>query len=401
MGGQQSPGQPGPQAPDWQPPQQVGPAQPTPEQPVPGQPVPGQYAGQPMPMGQHPNFGAPYAPVLQPVTKPPATPQRPASYYQFLRTPRWRWWRPLVALLILGAGVFAANVIVVIPMIVHQLMTQGAQADLSLTTMTPLMLLLTNLGLAACIPIGMLAEKAGYGSAGRWLHSVQRRFRWKWFGLSLVIFLGFSLVQYGIEFALAPEALKPEREWLAYLLVVLLTTPFQCAGEEYLARGVVGRAVASWIGHEYAALVVGAIFSSAVFMALHASTDLWLNLSYFSWAFVLSVACWLFGGLETAVAAHIVNNLLAFGVSIGFGQMGSVMERESGAGSPMMLMMTAIAVLAVAVLWKLFGRSGLCRLSDPVLTAGVVPAVASGAMPDARAASGQYEQPPSNPDSMT
>lgn len=311
--------------------------------------------------------------MLQRVVKPPATPQRPASYYQFLRTPRWKWWRPLIALLVMGAGAFAAQLLVVIPLMAYEVMTKGPTADLGLSKMTPAMLLVTNLGLAACIPVGLLAEKAGYGSAGRWLHSVQRRFRWKWFGLSLGIFGALCLVQYGIEFAVSPEAPKPEPQWLAYLLIVLLTTPLQCAGEEYLARGVIGRAVASWIGHEYAALIVGALFSSAVFMALHASTDIWLNLSYFSWAMVLSVACWLFGGLETAVAAHIVNNLLAFGVSITFGGMDTVMERESGAGSPMMLLMTVIAALAVAILWKLFGRSGLSRLSDPALAGGPVP----------------------------
>lgn len=310
------------------------------------------------------------APMLRPVVKPPATPQHPASYYQFLRTPRWRWWRPLIALLVMGGGMFAAQFVALIPLVVQEVLSKGPAATLDLETMTPMMLLVTNLGLAACIPVGMLAERAGYGSAGRWLHSVQRRFRWKWFALSLAIFGVLCLVEYGIEFAVAPEAPSPDPQWLAYALIVLLTTPLQCAGEEYLARGVIGRAVASWVGHEYAALVVGALFSSAVFMALHASTDVWMNLSYFSWAMVLSVACWLFGGLETAVAAHIVNNFLAFGAGIVFGGMGTVMERESGAGSPMMLLMTGVAALAVAILWKLFGRSQLSRLSDPALTIG-------------------------------
>ena len=46
-------------------------------------------------------------------------------------------------------------------------------------------------------------------------------------------------------------------------MIVVLTTPFQAAGEEYGARGLITRGAGSWFASPRAALLVGTLLSGA------------------------------------------------------------------------------------------------------------------------------------------
>ena len=97
--------------------------------------------------------------------------------------------------------------------------------------------------------------------------------------------------------------------------MVLLTTPFQAAGEEYAFRGYLLQA----IGSLSAAAWSGVRRHRA---ALRAGPRL-QNFPLFFDRFMFGlIAGWLVirtGGLEAGIAMHVLNNYLAFGFALAFG----------------------------------------------------------------------------------
>ncbi len=100
-------------------------------------------------------------------------------------------------------------------------------------------------------------------------------------------------------------------------LIVLLTTPFQAAGEEYFFRGYLLRpsgrcsATSGW--------------RSSVTAVLFALAHGMQNLPLFFDRFMFGlIAGWLVvrtGGLEAGIAMHVLNNFLAFGIALTFGDL--------------------------------------------------------------------------------
>jgi membrane protease YdiL (CAAX protease family) len=155
-------------------------------------------------------------------------------------------------------------------------------------------------------------------------------------------------------------------ESVLMLVIVLLTTPLQAAGEEYGARGLINRAAASWVSGRGGALAVGTIVSSAVFMVAHGAGDPWLITFYFLFGVGLSLVTWRTGGLEVAILIHTVNNMVAFGISILSGQdLSNVLDRSDGTGGPAVLVPMGMLVAIVAGVWWWAGHSKLVRTFQP------------------------------------
>lgn len=95
--------------------------------------------------------------------------------------------------------------------------------------------------------------------------------------------------------------------FVAPLVVVLLVIPFQAAAEEYVFRGTLGQALGSWVDSPWLAIAI----SSLAFAAAHGLGGP---------GFVAMVGFgvltgWLTirtGGLEAAIALHVVNNVVLF-----------------------------------------------------------------------------------------
>lgn len=168
----------------------------------------------------------------------------------------------------------------------------------------------TQLGLATLIPISMGLVLFLHRFHPRWLHSVQPGFRWRFAfitGIAAFVVLGlvWALTRIGQSWAVTPEPAL----W-GFIVAILLTSPLQAAAEEYFFRGYLLQALhttspnSPWFG------VVG---SAAVFALMHGTQDL----PAFLYRFVFGVvAGWLVvrtGGLEAAIAAHVANNVIAFG----------------------------------------------------------------------------------------
>ena len=233
--------------------------------------------------------------------------------------------------------------------------------------LTPALLVAVNLSNAACIPLSMVLQRAFFGQRGRWLHSVTGRFRWGVLGRGALVVLPFWAAYLAITLSFAPETVKtPSGTYLVLLVVVVLTTPFQAAGEEYGARGLITRGAGSWFASPRTALLVGTLLSGGVFTLTHGAGDPWLIGFYFAFAVVLSLVTWRSGGLELAVLLHTANNLVAFGSLVLLQQdTSTVFDRGAGSAGPSVLLPAVILLLSTGALWLWASRAKLQRTYAP------------------------------------
>jgi membrane protease YdiL (CAAX protease family) len=329
--------------------------------------------------------------MLDAVPPPAATADAPREYPQALRGPRHRWWRPLLGLGVVVAGlavVTGALLLCVLGFVVAESM--GAElpdpaSDAFLVS--PAGMLVTNLGLALGIPLALAATWAQAGRAGL-VSSVLGRVRWRLLlgglGLALLLLVPLTvgadllLTQLGFPAGgedagagsstdeTGPWPLTPASGWIALSVVILLTTPLQSAGEEYFFRGWLSQWIGSWLRWRWVAVVVPALVTGLLFALAHGAQSPWLFADRLVFGLLASLLVWRTGGLEIAVAMHAANNLLAFGLAIAYDRLEeSLLITEipplDGAVS------IAITILTGAVLlWWARRRSPDLVVTDPV-----------------------------------
>lgn len=333
-------------------------------------PVPEPPAGQ-SPLGQAP-LGQPamgWMPEPWSIpARPPVLPVVQREYHEFYRTPAFRWWRPLAAIGMFAATWFVAILIVSLAGLAYDYL----QGDLDVAALargevpiTPALFLANNVGIALAIPLAWAAHRAVFGQRIGWLSSIQGSFRWRAFWRFLAVTVPLYLVGMGIELALGgvPDLkLLPETWFL--LASVVLTTPLQCAGEEYSMRGLGARAIGSWFPSRRVGLVVATAITSLIFMLLHGAGDPWLNLFYVAFAVCASYLVWRTGGLEAPIALHVVNNLSSM-LLLPFMGVDGIFDRGTGAGSPWVLLQVVIVLGATALIMWQARRLGLPTTAAP------------------------------------
>ncbi|HEY5820857.1 MAG TPA: CPBP family intramembrane glutamic endopeptidase [Propionibacteriaceae bacterium] len=299
-------------------------------------------------------------------------PLEPVAYHQMLRTPRARWWKALLAIVLFVIGYLILSAILQLGAVGIDVATGRVESSALLEgklTLTPTLLLSVNLTNACAIPLSMLLQRLFWGQRGRWLHSVTGVIRWRLMARSLVIVLPVWVL-YVVIGALTASPQTPgaglTTESIVLLVIVVLTTPLQAAGEEYGARGLLNRAAGSWVANPRTALILGTLLSSALFMVAHGAGDPWLIVFYFLFGVGLSLVTWRTGGLEVAVVIHTVNNVVLFGVSILSGQdLSAALDRSNGTGGPEVLIPMAMLVVMVAGVWWLARRTGVVQTFRP------------------------------------
>lgn len=248
----------------------------------------------------------------------------PQPYHRVLRTRSYRGWRPVIGLLVLIVSYVVLSTIVQLAILVPALLsgrislpdTSGGLVDAVEFTAAlindPLGLLLVGLSVAVFIPAAILAIVAGHQMRPAWLHSVVGRMRWGFLGLCLVV-AGVMMAGFFVLTAVASvvagidgeEVTSSGEPQLLLALVVLLVIPFQAAGEEYAVRGYGLQALGAWFRHPAIPILV----TSLVFSAMHLGADL----PAFVWFFMFGVATAYVtirtGGLEAAIALHVVWNV--------------------------------------------------------------------------------------------
>lgn len=309
---------------------------------------------------------------------PPPTAPRP--YTQVLRGARHRWWRPLVSLAVVVGGVVLGLVVTTIAFLVGVAVDPAVSvADLARPDGLGLLIsrwwafLVNNLFLAWLIPVAVLAVWAGHAWRPRWVVSVVGRVRWAWLGLASLVSLGFFGVATGLSFVLDPATrFDPEPQAAVILVVVLLTTPLQAAGEEFLFRGWLSQAVGSWFARPLAGALVAGAVSASFFALAHGSQGPFLFADRFAFGVVASVLAWRTGGLEAGIAAHALNNMVIFVPVVLTGQLASALDPGDATALQLGVDVVVLALL-VLVLDALARRRGLVRTTTLALPPGQRP----------------------------
>ena len=354
------------------------PAQPVPEptwawnpqQPYPQQPHPAQY---PAPHQYPPGFQPGPDQVFWPAVpvKPAALPVVPREYHEFFRAPRFRWWRPLLGLAMFVAVWFISTLVVTVAALGYDALTgRTSPGDLATpddVIMTPALFTANNIGLGLAIPIAGLTAWAVFGQRPRWMSSIFGGFRWGLFWRFSLVAAGIFLAGLAVSFVIGGEG-DSELRWNAdsafLIAAILLTTPFQAAGEEYGVRGFLARSIGSWFGARRVGFVVATVITSVVFMMLHAADNIWLNIYYFSVGVVCSVLVWRTGGLEAAVALHVFNNLISE-ITLPFVPLDDVFARGPNDAGPDVLVQLVFTVSVMAVMLWIAKRQGVTSAAAP------------------------------------
>ncbi len=303
----------------------------------------------------------------------PAEAWRARPYSQMLRGPNHAWWRPLVSTLVVGLWliglVVAFGVLLAAAMATSGVLGPDdapSRAQLDEWGASPSGLLLINLSLALLIPIAQSAVWAGHGWRPRWVASVTGGVRWVWlvrcYLASLVVLVVVNGVLVAIDGGLGEIAL--ERQAGSYALVILLTTPLQAAGEEYLFRGWMTQAIGALFAKAAVGAVAAAVGSSLVFALAHGQQDPWLFGDRLAFGLVASWLVWRTGGLEASIALHGANNLLALGLAVLTGHVSEMMT-ATGADPLMLGVDVLIMVVSAFVLDRLARRTGVLRMFRP------------------------------------
>ena len=262
------------------------------------------------------------------------------TYPRLLRTPRWRWWRPLLGLLALGFAVvvFGGVVITLLAVIVvdgnRRVRRLGRPQD-ALDPDTVLGLLANNLILATIIPAAALRRARGAPGAAR-LAGVGRSAgsagacwrgwpRWRWWSCwSSTVSVSWCRAAAGTDGSTPTTATL-----VGLLAVILLTTPLQAAAEEVGFRGYITQAVSSWFARPVVGILVGGAVSAVCFALAHGVQDPWLFADRLCFGVVASWLAWRTGGLEASVALHTANNLVSLVVSAATGTLSDSLTASS------------------------------------------------------------------------
>lgn len=254
-------------------------------------------------------------------------PVDPAYHRLALRWPSPRWWRPLLALVLSAVMYVLLTIMALIATLVTMVIAAVADnrdalaafdaqmfetldlyrpADFAISMATIILLLpavLIGFRIAGCMPIGMLASVAGH-------------VRWRWMlrclapaaavlGVTMALEIGISAVVAGD----APTRVVPVASPLLFVLIIALV-PLQAAAEEWVFRGAFMQVVGAWLRHP-----AWAILLPVPLFVLGHGYDLAGQLAVAAFAICAGWVTWRTGGLEAAIALHVVNNVVAMLIS--------------------------------------------------------------------------------------
>ena len=339
-------------------PQGPGAAWPAPPPPGPPQAWSAPQPGYPPVPGGYPPPAYPPQAYRQPArTFPHAA---PTPYHEMLRTWTYAPWKPVLGIVIALLGFFlAATVVFLVVAGIAAAFESGSWIDNfmasgELTHVGPVELLGLNLGLGSMIFVTWFIIRVVHRMRPRWLSSVVPRMRWKLFVVCLGL-AAIALVASLLVGMLLPSDTGGElsgkvndftRTAALSALVVLLTTPLQAAGEEYLFRGYLLQAVGSLFRNKWVAIVLTAL----VFAVFHGAQNFPLFFDRFGFGLI---AAWLVirtGGLEAGIALHVLNNFLAFGLALSFGDISETLNVTEASWWNIVATVTQSGVYAVLVL---------------------------------------------------
>lgn len=243
---------------------------------------------------------------------------RGTAFHRLARArPDYRWWRPVLTLLC-AAGIYGVLVLasVVFLFILGFFVPAVAATVDSAVSVHPDLRdpgqLAFLLG-AVCLlwPAAVLGVRWGGRRSGGTLSSVTGRLRWQLFPRLLAVAAGLVLAGSAVTLLLPGEVsgefsgAGAAGGGLLMLLVAVAVVPFQAAAEEYAFRGLLMQVIGSWLRHPaFAILLPVPLFVLGHGYGLVGQIDVAVFAVAAGWL------TWRTGGLEAAIALHVVNNLV-------------------------------------------------------------------------------------------
>ncbi|MBB6173278.1 membrane protease YdiL (CAAX protease family) [Nocardiopsis mwathae] len=292
---------------------------------------------------------------------------------------RHRWWIPIVAFIFAAALYLLVQTIMgVAAAIIAALHGHRFSPESPLGATVPdLVFLLVTISLMT--PVVMLAVRLIQRRPVGTLISVEGRMRWRWLLVcmlaALPVLAVFTAALYVLQRLTAPgEAFVADfgggAAFIPALVAIVLLVPFQASAEEFALRGFLLQLVGGY-GAEpgerrgdgaWAAFlrtpVLGIIITTAVFTSLHEYTG-WGLVNVALLGAGLAWLTWYTGGLEAAIALHVLHNMLVFSISA---YEGTLDAAARGPGSWEGVVGTAVEVgLFILVVVWLVRRLGIRR----------------------------------------
>ncbi|MBY8875109.1 CPBP family intramembrane metalloprotease [Micromonospora sp. PLK6-60] len=276
---------------------------------------------------------------------------------------RMSWWKPLVVILVPPLVMLALQVLSYLLVGV----IEGSDDPFS-PTITPLKSLAVNLSIGASGVVALLLLARIAKVPWRSLISFPRAFdtrRLTYYLVGAALLVGAGI---GLVALVAPDSpgwvgFGVSGTTVALLVVTVLTTPLQSAGEELWWRSAVLPAAASWVRAVRPALAVGLVISSLGFALLHGSSDPWLFGYYTFIGVCTGLMAIISRGIEAPVAFHVANNVL-FGIVntvLADGEPYAI-DRSTDSGDASLLILGAVNVAMVVLVWL---RERRARATSP------------------------------------
>jgi membrane protease YdiL (CAAX protease family) len=282
-----------------------------------------------------------------------------------LRTWNYAWWKPVLGVVLVVVGMVVVAPALFLPILIVGVMIEGGdfwasfEKAATLEAVGPASLLYLNLTLGSAILVTWLVMRVLHRMRPRWLTSVVPKMRWRLLGVFVAISVVALVAQ--LVVGLAVQALVPgESETdvtgglneftattVVLAVVVLLTTPLQAAGEEYVFRGYLMQAVGSLSNNRWVALLV----TATLFATAHGVQNFPL---FFDRLMFGLIAGWLVirtGGLEAGIAMHVLNNFFALGYALLFADLSASLNVSEVGWENIPVTLTQATVYAALVLW--------------------------------------------------
>jgi uncharacterized protein len=292
-------------------------------------------------------------------------PVRGRLFHEALSEPKRPWWVAPLALVTFAGSIVAISVLLsfaAVELDVVLGITTDADVAEGALQITPTLFLANNLLLASLIPLSMLIQWAFFGVRPRWMHSVTGIWRWRLVGRSALFIVPIFLLYTGIGLIVSAASLltePPSGTTIALLVIIVLTTPFQAAGEEYGFRGFLARTVGSWSSRSGVSFAIATTVTSIVFAIVHFAADPWLIAYYLLFGVAMSLIVRATGGLEVAVLIHVLNNVLLLIPAVVLSTLEESLNRDVGAAGPFALVPMAVITIITVIVLRWAKRPGI------------------------------------------
>ncbi len=255
-------------------------------------------------------------------------------YHELHRLGRAGWGRALA-----GVSVIVAVLVVVVPILLASGYASLGQplGKLDYDPLTAAGLLMVTASLAVAVPTVVLTTRLAQGLRGGWIMSVVGHVRWRWLvtcgGLAAIalfasLVLGLVLPDHGGA-AIGGSINDVTGQTVAFALIVVLLIPLQSAGEEYAFRGYLTQAVGGVVPGRLGA-PVAVVAPALLFASAHGAQDPPVFIDRFAFGVTAGVLVIVTGGLEAAIAMHVLNNFAFFGLSLFVGDISEALAPVAG-----------------------------------------------------------------------